>query len=334
MSGVPVVRLLATGGTIATTRDVATGVTAPTLSGGELARLGAENVTVDAREVVRKPSWALTIREMTRIALAARDAASEPGIAGVVVTHGTTTLEYTAFLTHLIWDVDEPVVFTGAMRRADEPEPDGPSNLRDAISVAASDVTRRWGAVVCFAGQVLAGSSTWKRNRSERDAFEDLNGPLATITNGEIKVRRSIMRPIRTLAGRAVEGVALVKAVPGASGAQLHAAMAQGAPGVVVEALPGSGGVPPGMHRSLRAAAEAVPVVIASRAPAGSVPDPPLGGTGGPLNGMHLISAGALTAEAAWVLLSLGLGESAGADGVRALFADLARPPSEERQHE
>ena len=330
MSAVPLVRLLATGGTISTTRDPLTGSTAPTLSGVDLAALSGPGVAVDAREVARKPRWALTIDEMTRIASAAREAAHEPGTAGVVVTHGTSTLEYTAFIAHLIWDADQPVVFTGAMRRADDPEPDGPQNLRDAITAAADPATRGWGSVVCFAGKVLAAVSTWKRDRSSPDAFEDLNGPLATVDAGAITPRRQPMRAARRLLGRAVEGVVLVKAVPGASGAQLDNAIRDGAPGIVLEALPGAGGIPPSMHDSLRRAGETVPVVVASRAPAGSIGDHPSGGTGGPLDDMRLVSARSLTAEAAWVLLSLGLGEADGADGIPALFGELAGSETKE----
>src|SRR3954452_15041539 len=134
--------LLTTGGTISTTVDRETGHSSPTLGADQLRRLVAatpggfelRTATIDAR-----PSWALSPAEMTAIARRARDLAREPETRGVVVTHGTTTLEYTAFLADALLDGDTPVVLTGSMRKADHPDADGPRNLADALTVAASD---------------------------------------------------------------------------------------------------------------------------------------------------------------------------------------------------
>jgi L-asparaginase/Glu-tRNA(Gln) amidotransferase subunit D len=91
-------------------------------------------------------------------------------------------------------------------------------------------------------------------------------------------------------------------------------------PGLVVEALPGAGGIPPAMQRELSALAGHVPVVIAPRAPIGTLPRTPTGGTGEPLASSPFLSCGPLTAEQAWLLLMLVLGETTDPAAARARF--------------
>lgn len=314
--------LLATGGTVSTTTG-ADGRTQPTLSGRGLADLLAEvGVDLLPRELGRTPSWALDPVELMAVALAARDAAREADVDGVVVSHGTTTLEYSAFLADLVLDVPTPVVLTGAMRRADEPDADGPSNLRDAVTVAAAEAARGRGALVVFHGRVIAADRAWKARRTAPDAFVDLGGDLGRVSGDSVEIG-SRDRPWRPFDGRIDSAVRLVKAVPGDDGALLDAAAAT-AHGLVVEALPGAGGIAPTMFAVLRQVADRLPVVVASRAPYGRLPDDPTGGTGEPLRGLGLLSAGRLTAEQAWLLLMAALGEGLEADALRSRFREVA----------
>jgi L-asparaginase len=261
---------------------------------------------------------------MGRIARSAATLADTAGVDGVVVTHGTTTLEYTAFLMHLIVGSDTPVVLTGAMRRADDPEPDGPTNLRDSLLVAAATEARGLGALVVFAGRIIGAGRAWKANRSERDAFVDLSGrDVGAIRDGAIAIDDRPARP-RRFGGALEARVKLVKLTPGNDGSAIEAA-SSGARGLVIEALPGSGGVPPGAIEALTKAAVRMPVVVASRAPFGNQPPAPTGGTGEPLAGIPLLSAGSLSAEQAWLLLMLVLGEiTEPGDEVRKRFEAVA----------
>jgi L-asparaginase len=305
-----VIRILTTGGTIATVKD-STGRTHARLSPRDLLHeLGSGQGDVETTELTRTPSWRIGLTDMLEIALAARTAASASAVTGVVVTHGTTTLEYTAYLTDLIHSSDVPVVFTGAMRRADDPNADGPGNLRDALDVVSSPSARGLGVLVCFAGRILAARSVWKRHRTAVDAFEDVSGPVGSVSAGNVAIVRRPRRADFALEGSVDPNVVLFKAYPGAGTQVIAAAVESGASGVVLEALPGTGGVPPGMLPALRRAAAAnTPVVIAPRSPVGRTPDPPTGGTGEPLRGLSLLSAGDLSAEKAWVLLSVALGQ-------------------------
>jgi L-asparaginase len=320
------VTLLTTGGTVATTYLKESGRSVPTARPHELAALAAvDGVRIQARSIRQAPSWALDPAAMAEIALAAREAAREPGIDGVVVTHGTTTLEYTAFLTSLVVDGSTPVVLTGAMRRADDPDADGPGNLRDAIRVVSSRVPRAEGVFTVFAGRILAARRCWKARRMDTDAFVDTGGQIGSVVDGAVTLQGD-PPPSAGFSGRLVTNVAFVKAVPGLDGRAIERILADDPAGIVVEGLPGVGGVSPDMHASLIGAARDRPVVLASRAPFGRLPEVVTGGTGEPFRDAGFWSAGDLTAEQAWLLLMSVLGEGGTPDDVRAQFHAIAFP--------
>ena len=240
------------------------------------------------------------------------------------MTIGTSTLEYGAFMTDLFLEVDNPVVFTSAMRRADQTDPDGPSNLRDAIDVAKSDESWGRGVVVCFHGKLMSARGVWKLHREDVDAFVAWDGDLGAVHDGSVTYFRESVRP-QPFARAINDSVVLVKAYPGADGFLIDAAVSRGVRGIIVEGLPGVGGLPPMMHASVRDAVDkGVVTVVASRAPAGKIPNPPTGGTGSPLADLHLVSAGSLTAEKAWVLLMAVLGESTDPETARLRFENVA----------
>jgi L-asparaginase len=323
------VKLLATGGTIATITDPVTGRSRAARRADELIGEPGLTVALDTEDISLMPSWAMGPLEMQRVARAACVAAGSGEYQGVVVTHGTTTLEYTAFMTDLFFGGAVPVVFTGAMRRADDPDSDGPRNLRDAIRVATSDASRNRGVLVCFHGQVLSARDAWKKERSDTDAFIGLEGPLGLVDEA-VSYRRQSRRH-RVFVSDVEAAVSIVKAFPGCDAAVLLAVIHAGTRGIVLEGLPGAGGVPTPMRSGLEAAADrGIPVVLSSRAPAGRLPVEPTGGTGEPLRGLGLISAGDLTTEKAWVLMMVALGEVQTVQGVKAIFEEMTAIKEEE----
>src|SRR3954453_414050 len=133
------VGILTTGGTIASLPDRDTGAKRPALSGEELVASvpGLDAIaSLDVEEIVSVTSWNLTPADMLAVARRASAALAEPDVDGVVVTHGTDTLEETAFLADVTLRADGPAVFVGAMRSPDEPSPDGPRNLLNAVRLA------------------------------------------------------------------------------------------------------------------------------------------------------------------------------------------------------
>ncbi|HZK32668.1 MAG TPA: asparaginase domain-containing protein, partial [Corynebacterium sp.] len=128
--------LLATGGTIACTRDN-TGALVPTAQARDLvAAAGVDHPQITTRDLTRLDSSSLTLSELDGLTAAVRESLAA-GAAGIVITHGTDSLEDTALALDLVHDSETPVVLTGAQRAFDHPAADGPANLRGALAAAA-----------------------------------------------------------------------------------------------------------------------------------------------------------------------------------------------------
>ena len=138
---------------------------------------------LQTQTVSNLPSAHLTLDDQLRICRQARDAARR-GI-GVVVTHGTDTLEETAMLCDVVHDAEAPIVFTGAIRPASAPGADGPANAVDAVSVAASDAAAGMGVLVCFGGEIHHARCVRKTDTVSLVAFSSPQvGLLGRVTEG------------------------------------------------------------------------------------------------------------------------------------------------------
>lgn len=323
------VAVIFTGGTISMALDPIAGGNVPTLDGaGILARTTglsdiAEVVAIDRG---RTPASHFTFPALLAIADDLRGALDDPAIDGAVVVQGTDTIEETSFLWDLVLRGPKPVVVTGAMRASDEPGFDGPVNLRDAVRAAADPRLRDTGVVVCLAGTIEAADDVVKMHTTALDTFTSPNeGSLGRVDERSVTLRqqRGPRRWVDT--DRAAERVHLIVATLGADGALIDAAMAAGADAIVVAAT-GSGNTAPALlSAAARAMADGVPVVLASRCPAGG-PTPVYAFPGG---GVTWIAAGAipvgrLCAVKARVAVALGLGAGLDGDGLRVLLADPA----------
>ena len=148
---------------------------------------------MQAQTVTNLPSAHLTLDDQLRICRQARDAARR-GI-GVVVTHGTDTLEETAMLCDVVHDAEAPIVFTGAIRPASAPGADGPANAVDAVSVAASDAAAGMGVLVCFGGEIHHARCARKTDTTSLVAFSSpQTGPLGRVTEGHPTIWSRIPR--------------------------------------------------------------------------------------------------------------------------------------------
>jgi L-asparaginase len=309
---VRVIHLLFTGGTISMQRDAAAGGNVPVHGGRDLVRLvpGVDRIApLRIEDWARMPAghfdldrlWAL--RERVRVLVESGEAG------GVVITHGTDILEETAYLLDRTLDRRIPVVVTGAMRTSSDTEWDGPRNLGDAVTVAASPASQGRGAMVVFAGQVFAGATAVKTHATDVDAFSAPHaGPIGGVGDGEVNFAAApslAAAPITPVSLHA--RVAHVPMVVGDDGAVLDL-LRPSHGGVVIEAF-GSGNVPPGAVAAIgRWLDEGKPVVLASRCPWGRVtPVYAFDGGGARTTAMGAIPAGPRTPSQARMELTIAL---------------------------
>lgn len=334
--------VITTGGTIASSSDEGGAKVAGTSGSALIATLPrAPGVTVRVVDLMNLNSYDLGFAEMDLINQAVHDALDDVSTVGVVVTHGTDTLEESAMLVDLFHRDPRPVVFTGAQLSFDDPDTDGPRNLGDAIAVAASPTACGLGVLVCFSGVLHAARGARKVHNTVRSAFFDADhGPLGTVLDdGCVRVHTQLERaatglqsPV-SIAGIRVDTVALY---PGVDAAALEGNLARGSRGIVLEAT-GTGNGNTEIVESVRACMQdGVPVVLSSRVAAGVI-RPVYGGGGG---GVDLVAAGAIPASLlrpsqARILLAALLGADRSRDQIMSAFAaephrhvDAAEPES------
>lgn len=290
--------LLATGGTISSRVQPASGgATVAVDSGSQV--LGTLRspppYPVRVVDVFHEGSYLLTFGDMTGICAKVKDALADPLVMGVVVTHGTDTMEETAYLADLTHDDPRPVVFTGAQRSADSAEPDGPDNLSRAIVLAGSAVARERGVLLCFGGEIFPARGVRKTQTLDLHAFTNPDfGHAGSISAaGEIQMCDVLSRPdplpLPTPRGGHDPRVDLVAAYPGADSVLFLASCGAGASGVVLQAT-GSGNANRVMCKAIAdATAAGVVIVTSTRVHAGPVL--PVYGIGG---GKDLAAAGAI----------------------------------------
>jgi L-asparaginase len=310
--GLPRVLFLATGGTISMRMDAEKGGAVPRLSGAELVAMvpGVERVArVEVREFGRFPGPHMTIDRMWELRGAVL-AAQQEGFDGIVITHGTDTIEETAYLLDRSLPATVPVVITGAMRNSSELSWDGPLNFMAATEVAASPDSRGRGTMVVMDENVVQGSEVVKTHTEEAGTFRSPNwGPLGMTDKGRVLFYRESRRKPSLTPPAPAQPVDLVKMVAGADSRLLEASLDSGALGLVVEAM-GRGNVPPavvpGVQRWIDAGR---PVLIASRSHRGRVLDTyAYPGGGHQLREMGAIFADVLTGPQARLELMLALG--------------------------
>ncbi len=286
--------VVSTGGTITMRPEPGTGKLVPVLSAAELVELldWPDAPPLELDDFVSVPSF--DVHGELALALARRvvEHASRPGTRGVVVPHGTDTTEESVYLVDRLLDTDTPVVFTGAQRGADQPDGDGPRNLRDAIRLAASPDARGLGALVAFGGEIHAAREARKVHTSALRAFDSPGyGPVGHVDGDVVSLRRSPLRAAALPLPERLAQVDLHRLYAGSDGRFVRHSLATGAEALVLEGT-GRGNANEQVVEAVReASAQNIPVVVCSRCATGRVE--PVYGRGG---GRDLEEAGALFA--------------------------------------
>ena len=319
------VHVIGTGGTIASRADVGGSVVADS-AGDVLDATGLDtNVTTD--DVLHINSFHLTFADLLKIRAAVAEALDDPQIDGIVLTHGTDTMEETAFFLSLFHDSEKPVVLTGAQRAADLPNTDGPENLRQAVLAAGSATLRGAGVVVGFDAQFHAARRTRKQHTLATSAFS--GGTLIAefyhheLTRLAAPVSYPVLQEPTERFGQI--NIPVIDAAPGTDAALFYAALEHGVDGLVLQGV-GAGNAPPAFTDAVKTAVAAgIPVVLSTRVPAGPVA--PIYGNGGAVT---LLDAGAMSAHQlntyqARILLAVLVSHSLPEQSLRTMFADQTR---------
>ncbi len=314
-----------TGGTISMRIDPATGGAVPALSGEEIIALvpGLDQLAeFELINFARLPGPHWTPGRMMELARAVKEKLADERIVGAVITHGTDTLEETAYLLDLVLNDEKPVVLVGAMRNSSELSWDGPANLRSAVRVAIDGAARGLGVIVVMNDQLIAGSEVTKTHTEATDTFQSRDfGPLGLVDKDRVIVTRRPFAREHILTNEIEERVDVIKMYAGADGRFIAFAIDDGARGLVIEAL-GRGNVTPAALPAIARAIEMdIPVVITSRCPRGRVLDTyAYEGAGRQLRKMGAILGGMLTSASARIKLTLALGAGWSVESIRRSF--------------
>lgn len=269
----PKVIVITTGGTIAMKYDLRIGGTVPAVSGADLVEAvpGLEDIcSLEVYEFANIPSPHMTPDHMFRLSGMVRQKLADPNTAGIVITHGTDTLEETAYFLDLTVGSDKPVCLTAAMRSAEEIGPDGPRNILCAVRTAVSEQARGKGVLVVLNEEIHAAQEVMKTHSANPAAFQSpWWGPIGYVDEDRVLFRRTPEVRIHICPEQLCRKVDVIKTETGSDASYVDFALSQGVDGLVLEGF-GRGNIPPdvvpGVERALR---RNVPVVITTRAPGG-----------------------------------------------------------------
>ena len=221
--------VLSTGGTIASTHD-SKGAVVPTVSGEELVKpvydaFPKGTLHLEVQKIAQLDSSAMTLDDTDHVIQAVLRALGRAEVSGVIVTHGTDSMEETAIALDTFVSGNKPVVLTGAMRPHDDPHPDGPSNLTLAVRTATDAHNRGKGVFVAFGGKVFHARGLHKADTQKEDGFA---------TNCPHGVKRPAPLPFKPLRDVRVD---IIAAYPGAPATLIDSSIDNGAQGLVIEGM-------------------------------------------------------------------------------------------------
>ncbi len=248
--------------------------------------------------------------------------ADREDIFGIIITHGTDTLEETAYFLDCTLKTSKPVVIVGSMRNSSDFDWDGPRNLRDAVLIATNADARDKGVLVCFNETIHAASEVSKVDTSNLNTFESLNfGPMGRIASNTIYFYRDPVHRDYFETRFIPNFVPIIKTYTGQETFLLEKVIDHQPEGIIIEAM-GVGNVPPPVAAELyRAIQQDIPVILVSRCPVGRVEHVyAYEGAGSELYDVGVIFVDYLNAQKARIKLIAALGAEEPPERLRAIF--------------
>jgi len=321
-----------TGGTFSMMIDKETGGAVPRFSGSELLEMIPDVkklAEVDYYDFGKYPGPHITPDLMLKLSKVIREFLTKKIYDGIVITHGTDTLEETAYFLDLTLNTEVPIVMTGSMKNSSEPEWDGPKNLIDSIQICLNENSRNMGVLVCLNGEINAASEVTKIYSDSVESFKSLDfGNLGFVQNGRVIFNRipHFLEKIET--EQIDDNIDMLTVYAGMDDKFFRFSADSGVSGIVVEAL-GVGNVPPPAFEGIRYAVEkGIPVVLTSRCPAGetdyiySYP-----GAGKHLHDIGVIFADYINGQKARIKLMIVLGRTRNIYEIRSYFESQVFSP-------
>jgi len=266
--------LIHTGGTIAMAQDHSGHVLPNDINPLDASLPRATDIAnITTRHFSNLPSPHMTPDIMLRLAHFIDSELAKEHYDGVVITHGTDTLEETAYFLHLTIGAPVPIVLTGAMRSSNEVGSDGEFNLITALRVAVSEAAREKGVLVVFNGEIHSAFNVTKTHTSSVDTFKSVHfGNLGMVTKDHVYLFNTPLLKQTHMVTSLSKRVAVLKVYAGMEPDLLLAVKQLGYDGLVLEVL-GQGNVPPSIVDAIAELIAVMPIVIVSRCFNGIVQD-------------------------------------------------------------
>ncbi|CAG9611744.1 putative L-asparaginase [Bacillus rhizoplanae] len=303
--------VLHTGGTIAMEEDKETGVVQPGAQNPLLKFIPnlEEDIDLIVEDVFHLPSPHMTPNEMLQLQVMIDEKVKNDNVQGIVITHGTDTLEETAYFLDLTVQADVPIVVTGAMRSSNELGADGLYNFLSAVKVASSEEAKGKGVLVVLNDEIHCATNVTKTHTSNVATFQSPQyGPVGMVTKRGVVFHQALVHHEKYAVTQITKNVVVLKAYAGMDDTLLAAIEQLPVDGIIIEAL-GQGNLPPRTLPALqRLIAKDIPVVLVSRCFNGIVQDVySYEGGGKQLKNMGVIFTYGLNAQKARIKLLVGL---------------------------
>ncbi|EOW9526666.1 asparaginase [Bacillus cytotoxicus] len=303
--------VLHTGGTIAMEEDKETGVVQPGKQNPLLKFIPdlEDDIDLIVEDVFHLPSPHMTPSEMLQLQVIIDERVKHENIHGVVITHGTDTLEETAYFLDLTVQANVPIVVTGAMRSSNELGADGLYNFLSAVKVASSDEAIGKGVLVVLNDEIHCATNVTKTHTSNVATFQSPQyGPIGMVTKRGVVFHHALVHHETYTVRQISKNVVVLKAYAGMDDTLLAAIETLPVDGIVIEAL-GQGNLPPRTLPSLqRLIHKGIPIILVSRCFNGIVQDVySYEGGGKQLKDMGVVFTYGLNAQKARIKLLVAL---------------------------